>query len=281
LEYWAEPLPPFYVAPSTALGVTTSFSTSGIVATMPVGLRAPETRPLLETVTSQLEVLEKEATALVLARTKKRIERARSYLESLRPEIVNHMGDANLKTEIRVLREALEDDLEDRLVFFPSDIRVKAWLGDNPFGDTVYTSFPSAKSDISWAVYSIITDNWTACVFYLMRAVEHAMREIALLLGIKKIGKKKIPVDYAQWQVVCDALHKKLDKLQSAPIGPKKATELQFYSRVASEIEWFNDIWRKNVAHARTFYKPSDADNAMIRARDFFQLLATRIAEKQ
>jgi len=143
LEYWAEPSPPFYVAPSTALGVTTSFLTSGIVATMPVGLRAPETRPLLETVTSQLEVLEKEATVLVLARTKKRIERARSYLESLRPEIVNQMGDANLKTEIRVLREALEDDLEDRLVFFPSDIRVKAWLGDTPFGDTVYTAFPS------------------------------------------------------------------------------------------------------------------------------------------
>jgi hypothetical protein len=274
LEYWAEPLPPVYSTASTQGFFGMALGLPAIAAT------TPTVRPLLQSVTAHLNTLGEEANALLLVRTKDRIERTRIYLNSLQPEIVDQLGDANLKTEIRVLREALEDDLEHRLVFFPEDARITAWLKPHPFGEGIYTAFPSAKSDISWAIYSNITANWTACVFYLMRAVEHAMREVALLLGIKKIGKKKIPIDYARWQMVCDALHSKIDKLQASPIGPKKAAELQFYSRVASEIEWFNEIWRKNVAHARTLYRPSDADNAMIRARDFFQLLATRIKEK-
>jgi len=179
------------------------------------------------------------------------------------------------------LREAFHDDLEERIVFFPSEIKVKDWLSSYPFGEEVYEAFPSAKSDLSWAALSFITDNWTGCVFYLMRAIEQVMRELASHLGIKSISRKSpIPVEYAEWGVVCGALKTKIDALQQKKRGAKKSAELKFYSDAASQIDWFNEIWRKNVAHARTLYRDSDADNAMRRAKDFLQLLATRMSEK-
>ncbi len=124
-----------------------------------------------------------------------------------------------------------------------------------------------------------VEDNSTACVFYLMRAIEQVMRVLASHLGIKKVGKKGMPIEYAEWAIVCDQLQAKIGALQQAKRSAKKSADLKFYSDVASQIEWFNDIWRKNVAHARTLYRLSDAENAIRRAKDLLDLLATRVKE--
>ena len=255
--------------------VNTSLSLSAMLSG--VESQAAEVARLVQ----RLEDLEKEASELELTATGNRIRRAREYVSSLpNGSLVN--GDIQLKHDMRVLRETLEDDLSKRLVFFLSQELTETWLkSGHPFGDSVWDAFPSARSDISWAGYSLITDNFTACIFYVVRAVEHAMREIAYHLRVKKIGKKKIPLEYSEWGPVCGAVNKKIEALQQKmKRGSRKSTELDFYSRAIREIEWFNEIWRKNVAHARTLYNKPAAENAMIRAHDFFQPLATRMSEK-
>jgi hypothetical protein len=72
---------------------------------------------------------------------------------------------------------------------------------------------------------------------------------------------------------------KRIDSLQGTHRGPKKAADLKFYSDAASQIEWFNEIWRKNVAHSRVLYKEPDTDSAMRRAKDLLTSLASRISE--
>ena len=259
---------PSIVIPATDMPVSLSAMLTRVDA------QAAETERFLQ----RLSELEEEASELELTGTADRIRRTREYISSIPiGALIN--GDVRLRHDMRVSRETLEDELSKRIVFFPSKGIFETWRG-HPFGDQVWHAFPSARSDISWAAYSFITDNFTACIFYLVRAVERAMREVARRLRILRIGKNRIPLEYSEWGPVCGAINKKIEKIQDdEKRGPRKAATLDFYSRMVREIEWFNEIWRKNVAHARTLYNKPEAENAMTRARDFLQLLATRISE--
>jgi hypothetical protein len=276
LEYLLEPKKP--LPDTTSLGILSSDIPSLISGVSPA---SSVKQTLLDFLATEMDTLKEEAKEIGLRSTAKRVGRVIEHIGTLNSRMVEQYGDETLKHDIRVLRECLDDDLKERVVFYPSEANVNEWLLPNPgLFEKVYLAFPSAKSDLSWAKYSLITDNWTACVFYLMRSIEHVMRVLAVHLGIKTISKKtKIPLEYAQWGVVCSALEARIKKLQQTKTSKQKSGDLKFYADAASQINWFNEIWRKNVSHSRMLYVDSDADNAMRRAKDFLQLLSTRLKE--
>jgi hypothetical protein len=202
LESWVEPR-----IPPPSLGLTGSFAS--LLANPPVLLQSPDKDSLLKSIQLQVEYLERDSQELGFDSVKKRLKRLRTHLASLDMGTLESLGDAKLKQEIGVLREAFDDDLADRFIYIPIEAKVNEWMRDYPFR-TIVEKFPSLKSDLSWATYSYVTDNWTACIFYLMRAIELVMRILAHHLGIKSVSKKKlIPIEYAEWGNVCDVLKKK------------------------------------------------------------------------
>jgi hypothetical protein len=231
-------------------------------------LPSPDSVP--EKYASLLSLLNIEANVLELNRTQSRLLR---FNEFLRRDWKDDSPRREFAYQIQMIREALQDDLSERTVFLPS--REQARFFENPkiFGEKVHVAFPSARSDIREAGKCYATDNFTACVFHLMRVAERGMRVLAKDLKVKKVGKH--PLEYSEWGAICKALAAKVSQLQQAPRGPKKAAALKRYADAASQADYINEIWRKDVAHSRGAYNQPEALNVMTRVREFMLSLAS------
>ncbi len=146
LERLVEPRAP--LSPSPNIGMLTLSAPALIAAAEPA-----QKEPLLSLISGYLASLEKQARELDLDSTGKRLKRLMDYVASLNAVTVETYGDEKLKHDIRVLREAFEDDLKERFIFFPSHERFKKWVTTDPF-EGAKKAFPSALSDLSWAATS-------------------------------------------------------------------------------------------------------------------------------
>jgi hypothetical protein len=229
---------------------------------------------LFDLVSLQLDHIQNESTELKLKRTVDRVRRIRSYLQRVG---LNIRQDKQTMHEIKTLREALEDDLSEYRIFIPSLEQAEYHYRPKLFGLKVYDAFPSARQDILEAGNCYATDNFTACVFHLMRVAERGMRVIARHLKIKKINKA--PLEYAEWGPICGALKRKIVELQQRARGAKKSALLKRYGDAASQADMINEIWRKEVSHAREPYNQPEALNAMVRVREFMQSIGEWLRE--
>jgi hypothetical protein len=155
------------------------------------------------------------------------------------------------------------------------------------FGDAVYKAFPSARIDIQEAGNCIAFDVDTAAVFFLMRAVEWALRAFAVHLGFrqlkthKKTGKiKLIPVEFAEWERILseaqDRVDKKIDKMKR---GKAKQAAQQFYYPILQDIQGIRDAWRNHVAHVRSSYDREGALAICSHVERLMKTLSTKVAE--
>ena len=114
-----------------------------------------------------------------------------------------------------------------------------------------------------------------------MRIAEYGLRALAWRLNLRQIGKQKYPLEYAEWGAILNALRGKLNALQqSSGRSKRKAADTKFYADAASHADYLNEIWRKEVSHARGPYNAPEALNALTRTRQFMELLAQRLKER-
>jgi hypothetical protein len=98
----------------------------------------------------------------------------------------------------------IEDELQLRMfIFIPSDYAVYCDKSEL-FGADAAAKFPEANKEIRQAgnVYAI--GSYTACVFHLMRAVEHGAR--ALVKGLRVTKKLPRTVELCEWGDLIGAL---------------------------------------------------------------------------
>ncbi|MGD1027865.1 hypothetical protein [Candidatus Binatus soli] len=186
-----------------------------------------------------------------------------------------------LSVQLRVLCETIEGQLHRRqFAFIPLD---KAKLIEKIPIDwrLVLEKFSRAQTDIQAATECYALDCNTAAVFHSMRIAEHGLRALAWRLGLRQIGKQKYPLEYAEWGAILNALRGKLNALQQSPgRNNRKAEETKFYADASSHANYLNEIWRKEVSHARGPYNAPEALNALTRTRQFMELLAQRMKER-
>jgi hypothetical protein len=174
--------------------------------------------------------------------------------------------------EFQTLLEAIEDDIKSEGFYHYK--HTKAILVARIPGDWNRTiaAFPSAKNDIEEAVDCYAMEHETACVFHLMRVLEHGLRELA--------GAVNLTFDVQQW-------HNIIDKIESAirGIGDKwsaslvKSDWMQFYSESARHFFFLKEAWRNHVSHNRATYDETSAKAAMEHVRDFMNHLSSRLSE--
>jgi len=97
-----------------------------------------------------------------------------------------------LESELRTLRETMDDEIQFER-FFRYD-RAKGLMVLKVEGDwaAVISAFPSSRADIAHAVDCYASEHETACVFHLMRVLEHGLRALA-----EDVGKT---FDVQNWQ---------------------------------------------------------------------------------
>ena len=222
--------------------------------------------------TFKISHCQEQCEALELSASLDRIKRLSAALRS-------NLTNDRLRQEIRVLRETIESELKCRRFAFVPTEKAKRLDEIDSDWSKVQQQFPSAKADIRDAVECYALDCNTACVFHSMRVAERGLRVLAETLGITKIGKHQHPLEFAEWGPILSALRVKLTALQQSPgRGPKKAALSKFYADAASQADYLNEIWRKEVSHARGQYNAPEAFNALTRTHDFMDLLASRIS---
>jgi hypothetical protein len=238
--------------------------------------RRKEHRSIVEVIAERIESYYLE---LNLVRTQSRLARLNKLLETT---AIDSWKGNEVMAELKALREALEDDLRHYVIFVPTQDRVTFYENLQPFGEAVHNIFLDARNDIREACNCYATDNFTACVFHLMRVAERGMRALAVHLKIKKTGKH--PLEFAEWGRVCGALKKKVEQLQQRKgRSAHKSMLLQRYADAASQADYINEIWRKELAHTRrtTPYNQPEAMSVLVRVHEFMQSLAVWIPAGQ
>jgi hypothetical protein len=200
--------------------------------------------------------------------------------------IMNQIRDVGISLDqirvgVKVLRETMESELRDRqFAFIPPDKAQKLDKLDHDWAK-VRANFLSAKDDIREAVECYVLGCNTACVFHSMRIAERGLRVLAKDLGVTTIGPQKHPLEFSEWGLILNAIDGKLKTIQQSPgRNAEKEAHSKFYADAASQANYLNEIWRKEVSHARGMYNAPEALNALMRTHDFMELLSQRLLER-
>jgi len=141
-------------------------------------------------------------------------------------------------------------------------------------------AFPSARSEIVEANTCFAMERHTACVFHLMRAMEHGYRALAIKLGVKK---PKTALEYDTWGQLLAQIEQKTEAIIDSLQGPKRplTTAREFFNPALADMRYFMDAVRNIVMHTRTggTYDAQQAISIRKRVLDSFVHLAKYVRE--
>lgn len=182
--------------------------------------------------------------------------------------------------DLDILNDRIIDELEDIFFLFIPSERAAYFNNKSLFGQEVAAKFPNANREFQEAGNCYATENYTACVFHLMRSLEYGLRALARNLRVSfRRGRKIVPIDLQHWGNIINEIESKIDELNKLPRSRHKTRSLQFYSEVAKEFRYFKDAWRNHVMHTQAEYNQRDADRVIEHVRDFMQHIATKLKE--
>jgi hypothetical protein len=238
---------------ATSLALAAATPTSTVDSTAAAGMRI-------------LELVKESAVEIGLTRTPDRIARFKEYLEDR--AIDPATDNARLEAEARALREALDDDLTERMAFFPDQRKLNAVgsMGEEFDFASLYANIWDGHNQVIKAQSCYLTDNDPACVYHAMGAAEYGLRALAKRLRIKQ------PMQ-ATWGILIKNLRNKIEELQGTTKSTKRNERLDFYSSLLDQCVFFNEHWRKSIAHLPKEYTGEEALNALRRSAGFLKTL--------
>jgi hypothetical protein len=177
-----------------------------------------------------------------------------------------------LRSEISVLKEAFEAETKRQFVLRIPKEKTPILLDWKKHWAEVLVKFDSSKVDIFHAKQCWCYGQYTACVFHLMRVLEHGLSSLAV-----DVGKT---FDVQNWQNIIDQIEAEIRSLgKTLPTGSEKSDRIQFLSEAAKEFMYFKDGWRNYVMHKRAIYDEHQARSVMEHTRSFMITLSSRLGE--
>lgn len=137
----------------------------------------------------------------------------------------------------------------------------------DPFGDAVSALFPDTTTDIHEGVQCLALERYTASVFHMMRAAEHALRYLAREVGVANVEEK----DFGQ------LVQETRDQRNAVK---SRDPEKKWTADALASLDLFKDARRRNpVCHARNdHYTEERARDVYNGTRAFMQSLTRRAA---
>jgi hypothetical protein len=179
---------------------------------------------------------------------------------------------SEMHAEMRVLRETIEDGLRYiGFYHYPNQKRQLLQRVEADWRQTI-AQFKSAKPDILAAVDCYALEHFTACVFHLMRVLEHGLRQLSEAVNLT--------FDVQQWHTIIEQMESAIREMGKPwPQSVLKSEWMGFYSEAAKEFFHFKDGWRNHVSHNRATYDESSSRNALEHVRTFMNHLSSRLSE--
>ena len=137
------------------------------------------------------------------------------------------------------------------------------------FGAAVASAFAKASDDVSAASRCFALEEWTACVFHLMRVLEHGLRALAATVGLPTEAMR-----HENWKNIIDQIERKIREMESLPKSPEKVSKIQFLSEAAIQFRYFKDSWRNHVSHAHASYDRHSGYPVWLHVKAFMQHMA-------
>ena len=221
----------------------------------------------------RLGVAEEDCAELGLVLSVKSIRRTLRLIES-GEESGKELTTKDVTARFEDLTERLLDEMES-ILFFSLDSSKRRFY-DEPqlFGEAVAQSFPSAADDIEEAGKCLALSRATACVFHLMRVMEHGLRAVGKSLNDPSIDPERNPT----WKMVLTKFDSELQK-SLANRSSEWMEDDAFFSGVAASLHAVKDAWRNPTMHVRISYTEEQALDVYNSVRGFMRHIAKKVAE--
>ena len=186
----------------------------------------------------------------------------------------------DLQNDIETVSFSFSNELRKRFFFGIADDKKDYFQKADLFGPQVSSAFPSSAVEIQSAGSRFALEQYDACVFHLMRALEHPLRALAEDLGVPPPAKKpQTPLDLRTWGDVIGAIIVAINKRPN-PKTQQEAELAEFYNRAAEQFQFFKDAWRDVVMHSRNKpYLEGETKDLIKSVEIFIRRLATRLKE--
>lgn len=175
--------------------------------------------------------------------------------------VISHVTSNNAYTWKQLARamEDIESRLKDELGLvtlfaIPPASNVYLLTGPQLLGQTVCDRFPSVIFEMEEAALLIALTRPTASAFHAMRAVEIAIRGLALFLDIPDPTK---PTD-RNWGTVLKAVKEKIDQKYPAK-ARMPGSEGARIEALYTTLDAIKNPWRNGTMHAENKYLPHEA----------------------
>jgi hypothetical protein len=186
----------------------------------------------------------------------------------------------DLAKDLNTFKFSFFNELRKRFFFGIADDKKDYIQKDDLFGPEVSAAFPSSVPEIKSAGNCFALEERDACVFHLMRTLEHPLRALANDLGVPPpVKNPQTTLELRTWGDVIDQIIIAINKRPN-PKTPAEAELSEFYNRAAEQFQFFKDAWRDVVMHARNKHYLEGETKDLIRSvESFIKRLATRLKE--
>jgi hypothetical protein len=211
------------------------------------------------------------------------IDEARMTSVNLDNLIRNHAFQPVMWGDLYELLKHLSEELNysaSRQCFFhyKNEDAVRVTTIDQHWMEAI-KAFKSIKPEIVSGVDCYAMGNYVGCLFHMSRIAEIGLRAIGRERGVASLKKKKpIPIEWAAWGEVFDAIEPTLENIRKWPRGPGKDAALAFYNTALTDLRHMQGF-RDQTMHFRASYDFGEAESAMFRTHSLMTMLATKIDE--
>jgi len=108
-----------------------------------------------------------------------------------------------------------------------------------------------------------------------MRAVNIGLRSLAKSVGVKQIDGKKLEFcrDATIIEKITKAIDKKLESVDALKRGEKWESKKAIYQGLLIDLQFFKDVVRDPISHARKNYYENGSLDVFTHVRDFMRRL--------
>ncbi|MEA2857965.1 MAG: hypothetical protein QOC72_4 [Methylobacteriaceae bacterium] len=218
---------------------------------------------ILETIDKNLRGLQRECESFEFHQSVHAINRT---IEKIVPETSAEV----LAVLLDRVWETIYDEGAEHCVFHVQPKKATFLLAAPHPWAVVITKFYEAEEDVSSALTCYAVNENTACVFHLMRVLEHGLAALAAEVG-KTFNRQN-------WHNIIEEIELGIKDIRNGPKSAQKDDRLKFLSEAAKEFFYFKAGWRNYVSHNRGRYDENQALSTIEHVRAFMTVLSTNLA---